>query len=195
MNLYGIYSKLLTKPNRMKTELIKVIEKTIDVLENNKTSFDWTRSSHCNCGLIAQQVCSLDEIQHCLISVRETLWTGRARNQCSKTGNDLHIVFKKLFDIGLTVSDIICLEKLTDKNVLSRFDKAPIFDDNDVLRTKTNRKINDKDYLIQYLKSWREILLEEGGEVKVEQPETIRYVTVEIDSKLKESIKKDLILS
>jgi hypothetical protein len=171
----------------MKTALIKVIEKTINALENNLVEYNWGKSVSCNCGVLAQQVCSLREIEDSISRVHGSLWEGRAKNQCNKTGFDLHIVFKKLFDLGLSTFDIIGLEELSNTNILKRFDNSPKFN-----QDRTNKYCDNKDYLIKYLKAWREILLEEG---EIEPSETIRYVTVEIDSKLKESIKKDLILS
>lgn len=161
----------------MKTELITVIEKTIDVLENNIVDYNFMNPMSCNCGILAQQALGIDYygLEKLIRSSSEPYNSGAwsiSLSKCPLTGEPLSIVFAKLESIGCSRQDIMNLEELCipGKIHVGLCDK----------------KVN----LIRYLKAWRDLLIEESQpEVKTE------YKLVFSDQKVKQLINEKLILS
>lgn len=83
--------------------------------------YAWGHHGACNCGHLLQVVTHLSKeeiLRHAHTGLGE--WTELAEESCSVTGVPAALMVSKLEAIGLTPSDIHCLEYLEDRSVLER---------------------------------------------------------------------------
>lgn len=173
----------------MKTELITVIEKTIDVLVNNKVKYNWYDFEMCNCGILAQNACGISAATLRELSIDGT-WTDTVR-KCPQTGIPMSQILNKLYSLGLTPKDLVDLEHISNVEIATRAG----FNPNCMNSTSPNNgvgffetSIEYKSMLIKYLKAWRELLIEES------QPK-VEYKLVYSDQKVKDLTKEELIIN
>jgi hypothetical protein len=82
--------------------------------------YAWGNHGSCNCGNLLQTVTSLSKetiLQYAHTGIGE--WSEIALDYCGITDAPHQLMISKLEDIGLTPSDIHCLEYLEDKTVLN----------------------------------------------------------------------------
>lgn len=83
--------------------------------------YSWGNHGSCNCGNLLQVVTNLESreiLQHSRSGSGE--WTELALDFCPVSDAPVDLLISKLQHIGLTPSDIHCIEYLEDKNVLNR---------------------------------------------------------------------------
>lgn len=88
---------------------------------NNGAPYAWGNHGACNCGHVLQVVTHLSRqeiLKYAHTGIGE--WTEIAEEYCGVTNVPAQLMVSKLEAIGLTPTDIHCLEYLKDKSVLER---------------------------------------------------------------------------
>ena len=83
--------------------------------------YAWGNHGACNCGHVLQVVTHLSRaeiLRHAHTGIGE--WTEIAEDYCGVTNAPAYLLVSKLEAIGLTPTDIHCLEYLKDKSVLEQ---------------------------------------------------------------------------
>ena len=113
--------------------------------------YRWTQMGACNCGHLAQTVTRLPraEIQRRALE-RAGDWSEQAVEHCAASGLPMDHVFESMLAIGLEVSDIPHLERLSDPRVLRRLPLAE--------RSVDFRQRAD---VVRYLEAWQGLLEDE----------------------------------
>lgn len=107
----------MAQPN---IELIEALRETARRLKNG-AHYAWGHHGSCNCGNLLQTVTDLSSkeiLQYSRSGTGE--WTELAQEFCGVTDAPVDLLIGKLQKIGLTPSDIHCIEYLQDKQVLDR---------------------------------------------------------------------------
>ncbi len=101
-------------------ELIEALRETAKRLENG-AHYAWGHHGSCNCGNLLQTITDLSSKEILKYSRSGTgEWTELALEFCGVTDAPVDLLVSKLQKIGLTTSDIHCIEYLQDKQVLDR---------------------------------------------------------------------------
>jgi hypothetical protein len=101
-------------------ELIEALRETARRLKNG-AHYAWGHHGSCNCGNLLQTVTDLNAQEILRYSRTGTgEWTEIAQEFCGVTDAPVDLLIGKLQKIGLTPSDIHCIEYLQDKQVLDR---------------------------------------------------------------------------
>ena len=101
-------------------ELIEALRETARRLEGG-AHYAWGNHGSCNCGNLLQVVTQLESkeiLQYSRTGTGE--WTELALDFCGVSNAPLDLLVNKLAAIGLTPSDIHCIEYLEDKTVLQQ---------------------------------------------------------------------------
>lgn len=100
--------------------LIGALRQAADRLKNG-AHYAWGHHGSCNCGHVLQVVTHLSKeeiLRHARTGIGE--WTEIAEEYCGVTNVPADLMISKLQAIGLTPTDIHCLEYLQDREVLNR---------------------------------------------------------------------------
>jgi len=101
-------------------ELIEALRETARRLKNG-AHYAWGHHGSCNCGNLLQTITDLNTQEILRYSRTGTgEWTEIAQEFCGVTDAPVDLLIGKLQKIGLTPSDIHCIEYLLDKQVLDR---------------------------------------------------------------------------
>jgi hypothetical protein len=101
-------------------ELIEALRETARRLKNG-AHYAWGHHGSCNCGNLLQTVTDLNAQEILRYSRTGTgEWTEISQEFCGVTDAPVDLLIGKLQQIGLTPSDIHCIEYLQDKQVLDR---------------------------------------------------------------------------
>lgn len=101
-------------------ELIEALRETARRLKNG-AHYAWGHHGSCNCGNLLQTVTELNSREILKYSRSGTgEWTEISQEFCGVTDAPVDLLIGKLQKIGLTPSDIHCIEYLQDKQVLDR---------------------------------------------------------------------------
>jgi hypothetical protein len=107
----------MAQPN---IELIEALRETARRLKNG-AHYAWGHHGSCNCGNLLQTVTDLSSKEILQYSRNGTgEWTEISQEFCGVTEAPVDLLIGKLQKIGLTPSDIHCIEYLQDKQVLDR---------------------------------------------------------------------------
>jgi hypothetical protein len=101
-------------------ELIEALRETARRLKNG-AHYAWGNHGSCNCGNLLQTVTDLSSkeiLQYSRSGTGE--WTEMSQEFCGVTEAPVDLLIGKLQKIGLTPSDVHCIEYLQDKQVLDR---------------------------------------------------------------------------
>jgi len=101
-------------------ELIEALRETARRLKNG-AHYAWGNHGSCNCGNLLQTITDLSSkeiLQYSRSGTGE--WTELSQEFCGVTEAPVDLLIGKLQKIGLTPSDIHCIEYLQDKQVLDR---------------------------------------------------------------------------
>jgi hypothetical protein len=116
-------------------KLIKGLNIVINALKNGTIHYDWTQQDSCNCGVVAQAILgkTKEEIRTFYNEISSGLakhntkdtkidltWQNGVKYLCPLTGEPMIEVFKKLFEAGLSKSDIVHLEYMNNPAILKR---------------------------------------------------------------------------
>lgn len=107
----------MAQPN---IELIEALRETARRLKNG-AHYAWGHHGSCNCGNLLQTVTDLSSkeiLQYSRTGTGE--WTEISQEFCGVTDAPVDLLIGKLQKIGLTPSDVHCIEYLQDKQVLDR---------------------------------------------------------------------------
>jgi hypothetical protein len=100
--------------------LIGALRQAADNLRKG-ASYAWGHHGACNCGHVLQVVTHLSKeeiLRYAHTGIGE--WTEIAEEYCSTTQVPAYLMISKLEAIGLTPTDIHCLEYLQDQEILKR---------------------------------------------------------------------------
>ena len=107
--------------NRTSTKsfLIDALRATSKRLENEDVQYQWGHMGQCNAGHLIQTLTGMSSFE-IVESVDFQLdeWSEHAVDYCSCTGNKVDDIFLSIEKQGLTHSDIVKLENLSDKRIL-----------------------------------------------------------------------------
>lgn len=105
----------------------------------------------CNCGHLAQTVTQLTRAElHAMALEKKGDWAEHAREYCPDSGYPIDHVIESMLGLGLTTSDIVHLERVSDPRVLRRLEDA---------RRHLDKR--DRDDVVRYLEAWAGLLEEE----------------------------------
>lgn len=100
--------------------LIGALRQAADKLKSG-AHYAWGHHGSCNCGHVLQVVTHLSKeeiLRHAHTGIGE--WTELSEDFCGVTNVPADLMISKLQAIGLTPTDIHCLEYLQDREVLNR---------------------------------------------------------------------------
>lgn len=152
----------------MKEELKKAIRLTIEDLETGRKYYEWTATTSCNCGILAQNLLGLSasDLGRTADVSQVGLW-GLKSMSCDLTGEPLSEIIRILFKYGLTSKDIMYLENLSNPEIAKTLGwELHYLSEN---RGFIYSERSDKYAVILYLKEWLKIL-EEESIVEQERP-------------------------
>lgn len=105
--------------------LIRGLRETAQRLRDGTDDYCWTRSTHCNCGLLARSLLGVDAVE--LLKLRwegdyppiaslDGCWSVAARQgYCARTGLPTHTLFKALAACGVEREDYERIEYLEQR--------------------------------------------------------------------------------
>ena len=130
-------------------ELVEALRETARRLENGN-HYAWGNHGSCNCGNLLQVLTRLESAEILRYSRFGTgEWTELSIDYCETTDAPIALLMKKLGEVGLTPSDIHCIEYLEDKEVLKRLPGGFRW-----------LKRNNREDVIVYMKTMAEMLEE-----------------------------------
>lgn len=118
-----------------KQKLIRGLNLVINALKNNTIHYEWTEQHSCNCGVVAQSILGRNKVEINQYWVEasgklgqfetdkkkiDRTWQNAVKHLCPITGEPMAEIFKKLFEAGLSKSDIVHLEYMDNKAILDR---------------------------------------------------------------------------
>jgi len=123
-------------------ELISALRDTA-VRLRGATRYQWTHMGACNCGHLAQTVTRLTPAQiHAYATERAGDWADQAREYCGGTGYPIDAIFDALLDLGLDVSDLAALERLSDPTIRREVTALQHLD------------YRNREHVVLYLEAW-----------------------------------------
>lgn len=101
-------------------DLIQALRATADRLQGG-ARYEWGHMGRCNCGHLVQSLTGMtDGDLVASIDYQMDEWTEHAQDRCQRTGSKVDDLFRLLAHKGLSREDLIHLENLSDRDVLSR---------------------------------------------------------------------------
>lgn len=100
--------------------IVDLLRKTAERLDGG-ARYEWGHMGRCNCGHLVQTITDLTDRQ-IAESVNHQLdeWSEHAKDYCAQTGSLVDDLFTALAEVGFSHEDVIALEYLSDKRVLSQ---------------------------------------------------------------------------
>ena len=104
---------------RASRKLIDAIERAASKIECNLT-YQWGHMGACNCGHLAQELTSLTkgDIHHYAMQGRGD-WSEQVEAFCPTSSMPMDLLISELLAAGLNLEDLVNLERLKDREVLS----------------------------------------------------------------------------
>ncbi|MEM6674395.1 MAG: hypothetical protein AAF726_16230 [Planctomycetota bacterium] len=141
---------------RATPELIDALRQTAARLREG-SPFAWGHMGSCICGHLAQTVTELSPAEiHRRAMERHGDWTQQSVDHCPASGLAIDHVIDEMLRMGMVLSDLRHLERLSDPRVLAR------------VPAKWLRR-QDPQHAVQYMEAWAELLEDElaAGGVRV----------------------------
>lgn len=136
--------------NRSSTKgfLIDALRVTSNRLENEDVQYQWGHMGQCNAGHLIQTLTGMSSFE-IVESVDFQLdeWSEHAMDYCSCTGNKVDDIFLSIEKQGLTHSDIVKLENLSDRRVLENLDGGFRY-----------LERNRREHVVEYMRSFADLL-------------------------------------
>lgn len=132
------------------SELIFALRETANRLADG-ARYEWGHMGRCNCGHLIQTLTDMSdyEIVKC-VNFQMGEWTEHAKDYCEGTGQNVDDIFLTLHSFGFSYEDVIHLENLSDKRILSRLGEGPQY-----------LSRNDRQDVTLYLRTMANLLEEE----------------------------------
>jgi hypothetical protein len=132
---------------RATPELINALRQTARNLLQG-APYQWGHMGGCNCGNLAQELTKLNKDQiHKYAMQRHGDWNEQAEDYCSTSEMPIDLLINEMLNAGLQLEDLKHLERLDDRQVLTRF---PI--------EKRFLKHNLREDVVAYMNAWAELL-------------------------------------
>ena len=137
-----------TNQTSTKCFLIDALRATSDRLENEDVQYQWGHMGQCNAGHLIQTLTGMSSFE-IVESVDFQLdeWSEHAVDYCSCTGSKVDDIFLAIEKQGLTHSDIVKLENLSDRKVLENLNGGFRY-----------LQRNRREDVIEYMRSFANIL-------------------------------------
>ncbi|MFL2913965.1 MAG: hypothetical protein ACJZ64_04925 [Opitutales bacterium] len=136
--------------NRTSTKsfLIDALRATSKRLENEDVQYQWGHMGQCNAGHLIQTLTGMSSFE-IVESVDFQLdeWSEHAVDYCSCTGNKVDDIFLSIEKQGLSHSDIVKLENLSDRKVLENLDGGFRY-----------LERNRREHVVEYMRSFADLL-------------------------------------
>ena len=136
--------------NRTSTKsfLIDALRATSKRLENEDVQYQWGHMGQCNAGHLIQTLTGMSSFE-IVESVDFQLdeWSEHAVDYCSCTGNKVDDIFLSIEKQGLSHSDIVKLENLSDRKVLENLDGGFRY-----------LERNRREHVVEYMRSLADLL-------------------------------------
>ena len=154
-------------------EVIQVLRNTADKLAKS-SNYQWGHMGSCNCGYLAQEITNFSSAEiHNRAMQKHGDWNEQLNDYCPTSGLLMDDLISTILDFGFDSDDLKHLEKLSDKNILSRLPASHKYLNH-----------NNKSHVVIYINTWAK-LIEEKLADKVQINELN-----ELDSKKTISIAK-----
>lgn len=133
---------------RPSVKLIEALKNTAKRIENGE-KYMWGHMGACNCGHLAQELTSYSQSEiHSFALKGVGDWSEQAQAFCGSTSLPLDFIIADLLKEGLTVEDLMHLERLSDKEVLQLIPQ----------QRREMIKHNKKQDVVHYLNTWAQLL-------------------------------------
>ena len=136
--------------NRTSTKsfLIDALRATSKRLENEDVQYQWGHMGQCNAGHLIQTLTGMSSFE-IVESVDFQLdeWSEHAVDYCSCTGNKVDDIFLSIEKQGLSHSDLVKLENLSDRKVLENLDGGFRY-----------LERNRREHVVEYMRSFADLL-------------------------------------
>ena len=131
-----------------KSLLIDALRATSKRLENEDVQYQWGHMGQCNAGHLIQTLTGMSSFE-IVESVDFQLdeWSEHAVDYCSCTGNKVDDIFLSIEKQGLSHSDIVKLENLSDRKVLENLDGGFRY-----------LERNRREHVVEYMRSFADLL-------------------------------------
>lgn len=137
-------------------QLILGIRKTIKKLKDG-APYQWGHMGACNCGNLAQEITKLNKGEiHRYAMQRHGDWNDQLVDYCPTSGYPMDLMVTKMLEAGLTLDDLMHLEKLSDPEILRRIPAE----------RRQNLAKNAKNDVILYMEVWVKLLEEKWLEAR-----------------------------
>ena len=135
-------------PSTSRSFLVDALRATSERLEKEDTKYQWGHMGQCNAGHLIQTVTGMDSFE-IVQSVDFQLdeWSEHATDYCSCTGSKVDDIFLTMERYGMSHSDIVKLENLSDKAILDNLNGGFRY-----LRR------NVREDVIEYMRSFADLL-------------------------------------
>ena len=135
-------------PSTSRSFLVDALRATSERLEREDTKYQWGHMGQCNAGHLIQTVTGMDSFE-IVQSVDFQLdeWSEHATDYCSCTGSKVDDIFLTMERYGMSHSDIVKLENLSDKAILDNLNGGFRY-----LRR------NVREDVIEYMRSFADLL-------------------------------------
>ena len=135
-------------PSTSRSFLVDALRATSERLEKEDTKYQWGHMGQCNAGHLIQTVTGMDSFE-IVQSVDFQLdeWSEHATDYCSCTGSKVDDIFLTMERYGMSHSDIVKLESLSDKAILDNLNGGFRY-----LRR------NVREDVIEYMRSFADLL-------------------------------------
>lgn len=133
---------------RPSVKLIAAIRTAAEKLKNTE-DYQWGHMGACNCGNLVQELTHLSKgTIHSYAMRGQGDWTEQAQAFCPTSEMPMDLLINQLIGAGLTLEDIMNLERLRDHQVLKRIP----------LDRRNQMKHNNRLDVALYLETWAEQL-------------------------------------
>ncbi|GAB3706799.1 hypothetical protein GCM10027592_40600 [Spirosoma flavus] len=131
-------------------ELIAALRRTAHKLTNG-VHYQWGHMGGCNCGNLAQELTNLSKDQiHSYAMQRYGDWNEQLDDYCPTSQMPLDLLINQMVGAGLMLEDLKHLEKLDDRQILSRLPLEKRF-----------LKHNVREDVVIYINTWADLLEEQ----------------------------------
>jgi len=131
-------------------QLITALRDTAKKLQDG-ARYEWGHMGRCNCGHLVQTITELSD-REIVAKIDHQLneWTEHANDYCTHTGGSIDEFFEVMKANGFNHEDMVKLEYLSDKEVLSRLDCDSMY-----------LRHNDRNDVVLYMEEMANMLEEE----------------------------------
>ena len=93
----------------MTKQLIDGLRTAADWIESGKVRYNWYNGESCNCGILAQAVLNVTEMDICNEYIYHQWNKEVSRGICKQTGLHVNEIIRELLKIGMKPSDFVNL--------------------------------------------------------------------------------------